>query len=336
MEVLSQCPEYEHGRLLRYLNRIELYDYRMPLVEASIRHSNGLLPGMADRLHDTNVELSLIILRSLQQHQLAHVPFENLSLHYSLDKVLDLDPDALYEKIVTKGRGGYCMENNCFFATILRSIGYKVYSVGARVHEGDGAYTAWSHMVNIVRLGDGKRHVVDVGFGNNGPTKPLLLEHNHEEESIPPANMRLVQDIVPPSTRADDRFWVYQHRISQTSDWESMYGFTETEFFPRDYEMMNFWTSQSRKSWFTYHIVCVQQIMSEESRDLIGTLIMNDGDIKRRHARTTEQLMSCKTEDERVKALEAVFGIRLTKHEKKGIRKTVTELHGTSSSRTQG
>ena len=74
-------------------------------------------------------------LRTLQQHQLANVPFENLAIHYSPHRTVSLDPHVLYDKIVTRGRGGYCMEVNCFFGTVLRSLGYTLYPVGARVNE---------------------------------------------------------------------------------------------------------------------------------------------------------------------------------------------------------
>ena len=67
------------------------------------------------------------------------MPFENLSLHYSAHHTISLDPTVLYAKIVGQqgekpnGRGGYCMENNALFASVLRGLGYDVYSVGARI-----------------------------------------------------------------------------------------------------------------------------------------------------------------------------------------------------------
>ena len=100
-------------------------------------------------------QLSLSLLTKLQQYQLAAVPFENLSLHYSTSKTISLHPDDLYEKIVGrgKGRGGYCMENNCFFGTVLRSVGFDVYSAGARVNDGgrEEAYTGWCVCLSFPR-----------------------------------------------------------------------------------------------------------------------------------------------------------------------------------------
>jgi len=74
----------------------------------------------------------------LQKYQLCKVPFENLSLHYSQTKLLSLEPDDLFEKIVVRNRGGYCMEVNHFFGCMLKSMGFEVVSTGGRVYEEGG------------------------------------------------------------------------------------------------------------------------------------------------------------------------------------------------------
>ena len=108
-EPMAQRPVYDNGRVLKYLDHI------------------GVPHSIRDRQ-------DLAALRTLQQHHLARVPFENLSLHYSKSHTVSLDPDELYEKVVIRGRGGYCVEVNCLFATILRSLGFTLYSAGARVN----------------------------------------------------------------------------------------------------------------------------------------------------------------------------------------------------------
>lgn len=82
------------------------------------------------------------LLADLQRHHMARVPFESLSLHYSKHRLLSLDPEDLFAKIVEKGRGGYCMEVNTFFAAILRTLGFVLISAGARVRASDG-YKGW-------------------------------------------------------------------------------------------------------------------------------------------------------------------------------------------------
>jgi arylamine N-acetyltransferase len=82
-------------------------------------------------------------LGELQMYQLAAIPFENLSLHYSKSPGILLDKDDLFEKIVTRRRGGYCMELNFFFATILKTFGYEVIQIGARVFGPSGEFGGW-------------------------------------------------------------------------------------------------------------------------------------------------------------------------------------------------
>lgn len=75
----------------------------------------------------------------LQKHQLVQVPFENLTLHYSPHRQISLHPEQLFKKIIgdNNGRGGYCMENNGLFGMLLRSLGFKLFSAGARVFDDD-------------------------------------------------------------------------------------------------------------------------------------------------------------------------------------------------------
>ena len=223
------------------------------------------------------------------------------------------------------------MENNCFFGTILRSLGFNVCSAGARVNTaaggtGDG-WEGWSHMVNIVTLSSGEKYMLDVGFGGNGPIQPLLLDLSAAHtQHIPPAEARLVHGNIAHNTDPNQMLWQYQHRIDPETEWQTMYCFTELEFLPEDYEIMNFWTSQSRKSWFTHQVVAVKMIL--EGEEVVGTLILDGRDVKRRVKGKTEYLRTCKTEEERVQALEDVFGLRLTDEERRGIRGMVTELKG--------
>jgi hypothetical protein len=82
------------------------------------------------------------LLTELQLHHMARVPFESLSLHYSRHRLLSLEPEDLFQKMVGRGRGGYCMELNTFFGTVLRSLGFTLIGAGARVR-GENGYNGW-------------------------------------------------------------------------------------------------------------------------------------------------------------------------------------------------
>ncbi|ERF68424.1 hypothetical protein EPUS_03742 [Endocarpon pusillum Z07020] len=94
--------------------------------------------------------------------------------------------------------GGYCMENNTFMATVLRSLGYVLYTAGARVgnvlddgYKGPQGYGGWNHMLNVVTVHD-QKYLVDVGFGSSGAVKPIHLKDGEIVQSVPPARQRLV------------------------------------------------------------------------------------------------------------------------------------------------
>lgn len=266
-------------------------------------------------------------LRILQIHTLSHIPFENLSIHYSPYHAVSLDPEVLFQKIVgnARGRGGYCMENNCFLGTVLRSLGFTIYSAGARVLDGD-RYTGWGHMVNIVTLADSSKYVLDVGFGGDGATRPLPLVDGHVSQGICDQELRLIKSNIEPNTDPTQRLWIYQVRSTAQEEWHTVYAFTELEFLPQDYEVMNFFTSQNRKTWFTRAVVAVKMLMAEKGEVVIGKVSLNEDVVKRTLNGRTDELARCQNEAERVQALETWLGIVLNEEERRGIRGMVSDL----------
>ena len=108
-------------------------------------------------------------------------------------------------------------------------------------------------------------------------------------------------------------------------EWVNTYAFTELEFLPQDYEMMNFWTSKSFKTFFNWKIMVVRYLLDEEG-ELIGRVTLVGQEVKRKIRSDSEVVQVCETEEERVKALEEFFGIVLREEEKRGILGTITAL----------
>ncbi len=179
-------------------------------------------------------------------------------------------------------------------------------------------------MVNIVTLAEGSKYMLDVGFGADGPTRPLPLLERTRFPGIAPQELRLVKENIPANTDPSQRLWVYQTRHTPSDSWSPKYCFSEVEFLPQDYAMMNFYTSQCKFCWFTYKIAVVKMI--REGDKIIGTVILNGDVVKRRIRGETEELKHCVTERQRVEALERWFGIALTAEERRGIKGMVTDL----------
>ena len=185
-------------------------------------------------------------------------------------------------------------------------------------------------MVNLVTLPDGRKYMVDVGFGSDGPTRPLPLVNSLDTgDTIPgigPQQLRLIYSNIAPNTDPHQRLWISQRRQTPDDEWSAAYCFVELEFLPQDYSIMNFWTSQSKSVFFTHTIVSVKMIMEGEA--VIGQYIMFGAEVKRKIKGESETLVSCKNEGERVNALEKWFGLILTEDERRGIKGLVTELKG--------
>ncbi|KAF3034576.1 N-terminal acetyltransferase [Didymella heteroderae] len=282
-----------------------------------------------DRKHDIselNAEDTLDYLKLLQKLHLATIPFENLTLHYSAHHFINVHPQALFTKIISddNGRGGYCMENNALFGTLLFTLGFTIYSAGARVNNG-GVFTGWSHMVNIVTIGETKYHI-DVGFGGNGPTVPMPLDRSDlVREHIKPAASRLQWRNIPGNTDPHQRLWVFEHRQNDDSEWTMIYCFTELEFLPSDYALMNYFTSTSKHTFFTRTIVLEIKIL-DDAGELAGQLIMSDKDLKWRiHGEKTKQI-EFESEEDRLNALEEHLGIHFGEVERVGIQGLPSEI----------
>uniref|UniRef100_A0A674J4U2 arylamine N-acetyltransferase n=1 Tax=Terrapene triunguis TaxID=2587831 RepID=A0A674J4U2_9SAUR len=88
-------------------------------------------------------------LTAIFQHHIQTVPFENLSIHCG--ETITLDLDQVYNKIVRKKRGGWCMEHNQLLSYIYN------------LHQNTYA----SHMTHLLLKVDidDRAYILDGGFG---------------------------------------------------------------------------------------------------------------------------------------------------------------------------
>ncbi|WP_219416642.1 arylamine N-acetyltransferase family protein [Pseudonocardia nigra] len=102
-------------------------------------------------------------LAALQGAHVTAVPFENYDIHRGVPISLDLSDHQ--DKIVGRGRGGFCYELNGLFAALLRELGFGVTLVSAFSLGDDGARGPdFDHLRLLVDTDDG-RMIADVGNG---------------------------------------------------------------------------------------------------------------------------------------------------------------------------
>lgn len=348
-------PTYSPSQITKFYHRINL-----PL---EWRLESDSLATIA-LIQDQGLE-ALNFLSVLQRFTLAHIPFEDLSLHYERRKGVDLHPELLFKKIVVGdnedvggvGRGGYCMEVNAFFATVLRSLGFSVYSTGARTSSNvspsgdvDGEdvegltgneitpttrefYFGFAHMLNIVTI-QGIRYLVDVGFGAGCSTRPLPLLQSDDKGQVeeylnikPSQEVRLRYGPIEENECAEAKMWIYERRNRLGDTWKSMYCFPDRmEFLPADFVMMNYFTSTSPMVTFTHVVLVVRFILSDDGEDIVGEEVIVGGKYHKRLGGKKVEEIEMKSEDERVQILEERLGIRLDEHQQSGILGMISML----------
>ena len=326
-------PRYSKDQLQTYFKRVKLPQKYLDS------------PLLSDPSLANTKEHGLPFVTALTRYHTCNVPFENLELHYSAHKTISLNMDDLFVKFAEEGlkfgRGGRCMENNGFFGTVLRSLGFRVRNCAGRVsrmmspnaetrEKQSQTYDGWNHMLNLVRLDD-QWYIVDVGMGAMGPNIPYPLQDGYETVSIAPRKIRLQWRSIPEhgALREDDaqKLWCYDvcyspkspDSSSEDDKWTPTYCFTETEFLPQDYEMMSWFTSTSPRSFFTYSVLCTKMVIDKEGESIVGDQTLFGNGVRKTIGGQRENVAEFKTEEERVKGLKELFDVDLTADERDGI-----------------
>ena len=153
------------------------------------------------------------------------------SLDIMLGRTPKLDIASLQRKMISGGRGGYCLEQNMLFREGLRSLGYDITSLQGRVVRGmaiDAPRPA-IHMLLQVNMPEG-HYLADVGFGNLAPTSALLLREGVEQETPhEPMRFVVVGDELTLQAKLRD-------------DWEHIYRVIPYPRYDGEYEVTNWYT----------------------------------------------------------------------------------------------
>jgi N-hydroxyarylamine O-acetyltransferase len=133
----------------------------------------------------------LATLTALHRGHSMAIPYENIDVQ--LRRPLTIDPQAAFDKVVRRGRGGWCYEMNGTLWKVLTEIGFSVTRMaGGVMREAVGDAQIGNHLVLRVDLPEGP-HIADVGFGD-GPIEPYPLKAGPFEQRGFPYRLDEVED----------------------------------------------------------------------------------------------------------------------------------------------
>jgi N-hydroxyarylamine O-acetyltransferase len=180
---------------------------------------------------------SLATLRALHLKHPAAIPFENLNPILGLPVPIDLP--SIEAKLVHTKRGGYCFEQNALFWAVLQRLGFTATGLAARVLRGGrpAEQSPRSHMLLRIELPEGV-HIADIGFGSTTLTAPLRLFDESAQET-PHGLFRVVK------TGEE-----YEEQAQFDGEWQTQYRFALQQYFPQDYESLNWYRATHPKSPF--------------------------------------------------------------------------------------
>lgn len=185
-------------------------------------------------------------------------------------------------------------------------------------------------MIHIVSIGP-KRYMVDVGNGPTNPTAPIALDDSSASPvaNISPQTRRLRRSVIPDTTRktmADQALWCYevQHQPAQQSPWIPVHCFSELEFLPSDFQIINFYSSQYPQSIFRRNLNISKHLL--RNGEFFGVVTCDGKQLKRREHGIKTLNIEFKTEEERTTALQEHMGIVLLPAEKAAIENYPTQI----------
>ena len=176
-------------------------------------------------------------LKALHHAHLYTIPFENFDIQ--LGRGINLEPSAIFEKMVRKKRGGYCFEMNGLFLMALKAFGFDARPLLARVHK-TGTPSGRGHQIELVAI-QGKQWIVDVGFGGDTPRGPIPL--------------KLYQPTIYDGQKvqlADAEHFGIMLQIFENDQWVDLYSFDLGHVCQADIDYGNYFTSTNPSSFFTF------------------------------------------------------------------------------------
>lgn len=201
-------------------------------------------------LHKSSLDFDF--LTELVRRHVATFAFSSVACR--LGEELPLDFESLFDRIVVRRRGGYCFEQNGFLYEVLESLGFSPKLYLARVIYNQDIHPGLTHRISVVEH-EGKRFVLDVGFGPLGPRVPVKIS---DEESVDGDRVFRVSECNPGE---------FHMQVLKDGSFYSLYRFEFSRYGQADCELGHFYSHRHPKASFVNHLV-VSRILADEIRSL--------------------------------------------------------------------
>jgi N-hydroxyarylamine O-acetyltransferase len=192
-----------------------------------------------------NARADVDTLKLLMRCQLFSVPFENLDIQSG--RIVSLDPEDIFRKIVEERRGGYCYEVNGLFSMALEALGITHFLIAARPMTYP-VRRPKTHMAVIAEIG-GAQWLCDTGFGSYGIREPMNLALTGFEMRQDHETFRLSMD-----SKSE-----YLLQSFTGGTWKNLYEFNLCPQEWIDFEPANYLNSTHPDSIFLQGLMVVQQ-----------------------------------------------------------------------------
>ncbi|CAG0970230.1 MAG: arylamine N-acetyltransferase [Rhizobiaceae bacterium] len=241
------------------------------------------------------VDVTVEGLDALVKAQMAAIVFENIEP--LLGTVPDLSPVAVWRKLVSDRRGGYCMELNTLLGAALDATGFVKRPFLGRVRMGAATGGPRSHYAWIVGVG-GREFLADTGFGGPGAHGIVPLAAVGAEHRIGGRVFRL---------RADAATGELVLERQEASGWFSLYGFDPFPVTAADVEAANYLCARWEKSPFPSHLMLSRHRAEGRAAMFDTTLTLETAaGTEKRALRSADELSAC---------LDNVFALKIDRRE---------------------
>ncbi|XP_036065168.1 arylamine N-acetyltransferase 1 [Onychomys torridus] len=222
-------------------------------------------------------KLDLNTLTEVLQHQMRTVPFENLNIHSG--EAMDLGLETVFDHIVRKKRGGWCLQVNHLLYWALIKMGFETTMLGGYVYiDPVSKYSnKMVHLLVQVTIGD-RNYVVDGAYGGSLQMwEPLELVSGKDQPQAP-AIFRLTEengtwylDQIRREQYVPNQEFVNSDLLEKTK-YRKIYSFTLKPRTIEEFEYSNTYLQTSPSSVFVNTSFCSLQT-TEGVCCLIGSTI---------------------------------------------------------------